>query len=58
MPYSVESWDYLDGVSPLPEKIKPVGPVEAKASFLEEFQRIVMKSEKRSALCCYTRCTI
>ena len=31
MPYSVESWDYLDGVLPLPEKINPVGPVEAKA---------------------------
>lgn len=47
MPYSVESWDYLDGIPPLPEKIKPIGPVEAKARFLGEFQRIMMICENR-----------
>ena len=51
MPYSVESWDYLDGVLPLPEKINPVGPVEAKARFLGEFQRIVMRCESHQAVC-------
>jgi len=47
MPYSVESWDYLDGVSPLPEKIKPIGPAEAKARFLGEFKQIMMRCESR-----------
>ncbi len=40
MPYSVERWDYLDHIAPLPEAIVPMGPSAAKTGFLAEFARL------------------
>jgi 5'-deoxynucleotidase YfbR-like HD superfamily hydrolase len=40
MPHSVEEWTYIEGVEPLPGPIKPMNPFEAKAAFLNEFQRL------------------
>jgi 5'-deoxynucleotidase YfbR-like HD superfamily hydrolase len=40
MPHSVEEWTYIKGIKPLPERIKPMNPLEAKAAFLTEFQRL------------------
>ena len=37
MPHSTESWIYLQGISPLPEVISPLPPVEAKTAYLAAF---------------------
>lgn len=40
MPYSVEEWSYLDGVTPLARVIQPLVPEQAKTAFLREFERL------------------
>ena len=40
MPYSTETWSYLQGMSPLPDIIEPMGPQAAKNAFLETFSRL------------------
>ncbi|TCV90872.1 phosphohydrolase [Sulfurirhabdus autotrophica] len=41
MPFSVENWEYLNGIDPLPEIIKPMNPFEAKSAFMLEFERLL-----------------
>lgn len=40
MPYSVEEWSYLDGVTSLARAIEPLVPEQAKMAFLREFERL------------------
>mgnify|MGYP001032698119 FL=1 len=40
MPYSTETWSYLQGIRPLPESIEPMTPQTAKNAFLEAFSRL------------------
>jgi len=47
MPHSVEEWTYIDGIAPLPERISPMNPFEAKAAFLAEYHRLA-KTRNRS----------
>ncbi|MBS1157879.1 MAG: phosphohydrolase [Proteobacteria bacterium] len=41
MPHSTETWANLQNVTPLPERIRPLAPMGAKAAFLESFQQLV-----------------
>lgn len=45
MPHSVEDWSYLEGIEPLPDRIVALGPFEAKAAFLQEFERLAQKQD-------------
>ena len=40
MPHSCEPWAALAGVTPVPARIVPIGPQEAKAAFLERFHEL------------------
>lgn len=40
MPHSTEPWTYIAGIEPLPEKIVPLSPGEAKAAFLAAFAQV------------------
>lgn len=37
MPHSTEPWTYISGIEPLPEKIVPLSPGDAKSAFLAAF---------------------
>lgn len=43
MPYSTEDWDYLQGIEPLPELIRPMSPMEAKVAFLDRYSTLTGK---------------
>ena len=43
MPYSTEDWDYLQGIEPLPEVIRPMSPMEAKVAFLDRYSTLTGK---------------
>ncbi len=40
MPNSTEPWPSLQGLQPMPKRILPMGPPEAKAIFLETYQQL------------------
>lgn len=40
MPQSSEPWEALAGISPLPARILPLSPHDAKAAFLERFREL------------------
>lgn len=40
MPHSCEPWAALAGVTPVPTRIRPLAPPEAKAAFLERFREL------------------
>jgi 5'-deoxynucleotidase YfbR-like HD superfamily hydrolase len=40
MPHSSEAWASLSGISPVPTRIQPLAPHEAKAAFLERFREL------------------
>lgn len=41
MPHSTETWVNLQDVAPLPEALRPMSPMAAKAAFLERFDRLL-----------------
>jgi 5'-deoxynucleotidase YfbR-like HD superfamily hydrolase len=40
MPHSTEAWANLQDVAPLPESLRPMAPMPAKAAFLESFHEL------------------
>ncbi len=40
MPHSCEPWATLAGITPVPARIRPLAPQEAKAAFLERFHEL------------------
>lgn len=40
MPHSTEAWYYLRDIQPLPECIRPLSPVDAKAAYLDSFHQL------------------
>jgi 5'-deoxynucleotidase YfbR-like HD superfamily hydrolase len=46
MPHSVESWDYLQGIAPLPEAIRAMPPQDAKIAFLDAFERCTLLANR------------
>lgn len=49
MPHSAERWNYLDGIVPMPGRIVPMYPGEAKQAFLREFARLSRLAEQQRA---------
>lgn len=50
MPHSAERWAYLDNIRPLPGRIVPMQPREAKQAFLNEFARLHSSMERQRQL--------
>lgn len=50
MPNSTESWSSLQGLQPMPTRIVPMEPQEAKVAFLEEYRRLAgLEADRRAA---------
>lgn len=50
MPHSSEAWESLSGITPVPTRIRPLAPHEAKAVFLERFRELSCAKQQHEAL--------
>lgn len=51
MPHSTEAWHSLAGIAPLPQKIRPWPPADAKRYFLEAFRTLRRPRRGSTRLC-------
>ncbi|MFC5302675.1 hydrolase [Azospira restricta] len=47
LPHSSEAWASLSGITPVPARIQPLAPHEAKATFLERFRELSCATPRR-----------
>ncbi len=53
MPHSSEAWASLGGIMPVPARIQPQAPHEAKAAFLERFRELSCATPRREPVAQY-----